>query len=56
MRAYDVFEDREHFHELTLRERVREYYALGLIAAAKQDGSCLVTFEKNGLEQGLRDY
>lgn len=54
--AYDVFEDQERFHGLTLREWVRGYYALGLMAAAKQDDSCLVTFEKSEIEQGLRDY
>lgn len=54
--AYDVFEDQERFHGLTLREWVRGYCALGLIAVAKQNESCLVTFEKYEIEQGLRDY
>ena len=54
--AYDVFEDQERFHGLTLREWVRGYCALGLIAAAKQDDSCLVTFEKIEIEQGFLNY
>lgn len=54
--AYDVFDDPERFHGLTLREWVRGYCALGLMAAAKQDDSCLVTFERGEIEQGLRDY
>lgn len=54
--AYDVSEDQERFHGLTLREWVRGYCALGLMGTAKQDDSCLVTFEKSEIEQGLRDY
>lgn len=54
--SYDVFKDQERFHGLTLREWVRGYHALGLIASAKQDQSCLVTFEKNEIEQRFRDY
>ncbi|KKZ42774.1 hypothetical protein [Acinetobacter baumannii] len=54
--SYDVFKDQERFHGLTLREWVRGYCALGLMAAAKQDDCCLVTFEKSEIEQGLRDY
>lgn len=54
--AYNVFEDQERFHGLTLREWVRGYCALGLMAAAKQKDNCLVSFEKGEIEQGLRDY
>ena len=54
--SYDVFEDQERFHGLTLREWVRGYCALGLMAAAKQNDCCLVTFEKSEIEQGLHDY
>lgn len=54
--AYDAFKDEERFHGLTLREWVRGYCALGLMAAAKQADSCLVTFDKNEIEQGFRDY
>ncbi|ELZ0584691.1 hypothetical protein ABSL28_002364 [Yersinia enterocolitica] len=54
--GYDVFADQERFHGLTLREWVRGYYALGLMGAAKQESSCLVTFGKSEIEQGLRDY
>lgn len=54
--SYDVFKDQERFHGLTLREWVRGYCALGLMAAAKQDDCCLVSFEKSEIEQGLCDY
>lgn len=54
--AYNVLEDQERFHGLTLREWVRGYCTLGLMAASKQGASCLVTFEKSEIEQGLRDY
>lgn len=54
--SYDVFEHQERFHGLTLREWVRGYCALGLMAAAKQHEACLVTFEESEIEQGLRDY
>ena len=54
--AYDVLKDQERFHGLTLLEWVRGYYALWLLASAKQGESCLVTFEKSEIEQGLRDY
>ncbi|HBO5115155.1 hypothetical protein ACR2RM_26300 [Pseudomonas aeruginosa] len=54
--AYDVFEDSERYHGLTLREWVRGYCALSLMAAAKQTDSCVVSFEKHEIEQGFRDY
>ncbi|WPO50159.1 hypothetical protein [Pseudomonas sp. S1Bt23] len=54
--AYDVFEDQERFHGLTLREWVRGYCALSLMASTKQADSCLVTFDKHEIEQGFRDY
>ncbi|HCD6624531.1 TPA: hypothetical protein NDU46_003748 [Pseudomonas aeruginosa] len=54
--SYDVFEDAELFHGLTLRQWVRGYCSLKLMAAAKQTDSCLVTFDKNEIEQGFRDY
>lgn len=54
--AYDVFKDQERFHGLTLREWVRGYCALGLMGTAKNGDSCLVTFEKSEIVQGLRDY
>ncbi|WP_336817734.1 hypothetical protein [Cedecea sp. MMO-103] len=54
--AYDVIQDQERFHGLTLREWVRGYCALGMMGTAKQDDSCLVTFGKSEIEQGLRDY
>lgn len=54
--AYNVFQDQERFHGLTLREWVRGYCALGLIGATKQDSSDLVTFEESELKQGFLDY
>ncbi|MFK1566626.1 hypothetical protein ACIUX1_28980 [Pseudomonas aeruginosa] len=54
--SYDVFEDKELFHGLTLRQWVRGYCALKLMAAAKQVDGCLVTFGKEEVEQGFRDY
>lgn len=54
--SFDVFSDQERHHGLTLREWVRGYCALKLIAEAKQTDSCLVTFDKAELEQAFSDY
>jgi hypothetical protein len=54
--AYDILTERERFHGLTLREWVRGYHALRLMAAAKQKETCLVVFERTDIEKGLRDY
>ncbi len=54
--SFDVFSSKERHHGLTLREWVRGYCSLKLMAEAKQVDSCLVTFEKAELERGFRDY
>jgi len=56
--SFDVFSDQDRHHGLTLREWVRGYCALKLMAKAKEKTSAsgLVTFDKAELEQGLVDY
>ncbi|GLR11283.1 hypothetical protein GCM10007907_00730 [Chitinimonas prasina] len=54
--SFDVFSDQERYHGLTLREWVRGYCSLKLLAEAKQADSCLVMFDKAELEQGFSDY
>ncbi len=54
--SFDVFSDQERYHGLTLREWVRGYSSLKLMAEAKQADSCLVMFDKAELEQGFRDF
>ncbi|HHW2502421.1 TPA: hypothetical protein ACUUB0_002577 [Pseudomonas aeruginosa] len=54
--SYDVFEDKELFHGLTLRQWVRGYCSLKLMAAAKKVDACLVTLGKAEVEQWFRDH
>lgn len=54
--SFDVFSDQERFHGLTLREWVRGYCALKLMAESKQTDTCLVAFDKAELEQGFIEY
>lgn len=54
--SFDVFSDQERYHGLTLREWVRGYSSLKLMAKARRAKSCLVTFDKAELERGFRDF
>lgn len=54
--SYDVFVDQERFHGLTLREWVRGYCVLTLIANEQPNDSILLTLTKYELEQSLRRY
>ncbi|MGG2399830.1 hypothetical protein ACJRW5_23070 [Pseudomonas sp. SH1-B] len=54
--SFDVFSDQERYHGLTLREWVRGYCSLKLMAEIKQADTCLITFDKAELEQGFSDY
>ncbi|WP_395598880.1 hypothetical protein AB4P95_09885 [Pseudomonas sp. A1437] len=56
--SFDVFSDQDRHHGLTLREWVRGYCALKLMAKAKRmkSGSSLISFDKAELEQGFIDY
>lgn len=58
--SFDVFADQERYHGLTLREWVRGYCALKLLAKAKAKAkaqasgeACLVSFDSAELEQGF---
>ena len=54
--SFNVFLDKERYHGLTLREWVRGYCSLKLLANVKRSDSCLVTFDENELERGFRDF
>ncbi|KRA09796.1 hypothetical protein ASD75_10145 [Acidovorax sp. Root568] len=54
--SFDVFSDQTRYHGLTLREWVRGYCSLKLIADEKRTDSCLVTLDKIALERGFSDY
>jgi hypothetical protein len=56
--SFDVFADQERHHGLTLREWVRGYCALKVLAESKarESGTCWVTFDSAELEQGFIDH
>ncbi|QXG79764.1 NERD domain-containing protein [Rhodospirillum rubrum] len=54
--SYDIVEDNERYHGLTMREWVRGYSSLKFMAMSKPDDSCWLTFEKPELEQHFREF
>lgn len=54
--SFDIFSDDEQYHGLTMREWVRGYSSLKILAESESANSGLLTFEKKELEKKLRGF